>query len=158
MATTPLDPIEARIRNDVAEFGWSVLKIFPTQTSTLQWAYSIGVYLTRRRPEICIFGLDLVDAHATINRIADAVGGPDEVRADAGYTHLLEDERTCRLRLVDARWYDAFFGRAVDFYAGRDFPMLQLFWADAAGNYPWDDHCDSTVSSRQPRLDAAGDR
>lgn len=58
----------------------------------------------------------------------------------------------CQFRPVDPTWYPNYFGWAMWFYNGEPFPVLQCFWPDREGHYPWDPACSPAVVQLQPLL------
>ena len=49
-------------------------------------------------------------------------------------------------------WVPTFLGNAAWFYRSPDFPVLQCFWPDAQGRFPWDPACDPDWRQDQPLL------
>jgi uncharacterized protein DUF4262 len=41
---------------------------------------------------------------------------------------------------------------ALWFYEDDPFPLMQCFWPDKEGRFPWDDGCDDYVRNAQPLL------
>lgn len=67
------------------------------------------------------------------------------------YGDLLEGH-ACTLRPVSPLWYGALVGRALWFYGGPRFPLLQLFWPDRQGVLPWEDGAADWLRAAQPLL------
>ena len=72
------------------------------------------------------------------------------IREGEEYADLLDEGYRCRFFPVDRRWYPFLCGRALDFYGGSDFPMLQGVWSDAEGRYPWHPTFDARLKQQFP--------
>jgi hypothetical protein len=143
------DDIEARVRADIAEHGWHVVKVMGDDTAPA-WAYTIGLHETAGHPELAMFGMPLDDLHAALNHMgalirAGRVFEPGE--HDGVFEGL-----SCALRPVEQRWMDVFFGNAAWHYKDVEVPLLQCFWPDAAGHFPWQDEFDASWRDDQPQL------
>ena len=112
--------------------------VMPNSDAPQPWAYSIGVHRTFGHPEIMIVGLDLNEAHVVINDVVKLIQAGETIETGRDYGNLLAEGWLVTFRSVEPQWYSAFFGRAIDFYGGSDFPMLQAVWSDGEGHYPWD--------------------
>jgi hypothetical protein len=131
------DALEQTIHAHVAQFGWHVQFVAPTANDGRPpWAYTIGVYHSFGHPELTLSGVDLPDAHKTLNALIAQVQAGTPVISARGYTELFADGVGVRFFETDPRWYPEFFGRAIDFYGGTSFPILQGIWSDAAGRFP----------------------
>ena len=58
---------------------------------------------------------------------------------------------------LDTVWFRWFVGYAIWFYGQESFPLLQLFWPDRKGAFPWEVGADDGLREAQPRLHE-GDR
>ena len=144
------DPLEQTIRAHVAQFGWHVQFVSPASSAGRPpWAYTIGVHRTFGHPELAIAGVAMTEAHTTLNGLVRQVQAGIRVRPAQVYPELFADGIGVRFFEIDRRWYEACFGRAIDFYGGTDFPMLQGVWSDTAGRFPWDAGYDPALVDRQ---------
>jgi hypothetical protein len=96
-----------------------------------EFAYTIGLWHTFRRPEVVMFGLGGQDMqrwlNACVSRCRDT-GWPAPGEAFEGVI----DGFLTQLRPVHPSWHDALFGSAWRFYHGVSVPFLQLIWPDGA--------------------------
>jgi hypothetical protein len=134
------------------EWGWFVNKIMEDDKGP-GFAYSFGLYEEFKHPEIIIFGLDVATMHQLINDIGK------HVRNGAQYEHgqiadNLIEGYSCAFRLVNPLQYRENCTWAVWFYKHTDFPVLQLYWPDKAGRYPWDSGFEDSLRCKQPDLSA----
>jgi hypothetical protein len=135
---------EAFVVRHVRKTGWSVAMI----AGEVEFAYTIGVWHTFRRPEVVMFGLDGEGmAHwlnACVRRGRDH-GWPAEGEEFPGVL----DGFPVQLRPVHASWDDALFGSAWRFYQGVTVPVVQLVWPDRNGLWPWQEEATITCRTRQ---------
>jgi len=114
----------------------------------VEFAYTIGLWHTFRRPEVVMFGLEGEGmAHwlnACVRRGRDH-GWPAEGEEFAGVL----DGFPVQLRPVHVSWHDALFGTAWRFYQGVTVPVLQLVWPDRNGLWPWQEGATATSRTRQ---------
>ena len=149
-----LSATEQRILADVDNDGLHIEKVSPDKKSSPNWAYSIGLHKTMQQPDVIIFGLrpntmeQLIEN--TAQRMRDGV-----VYADGTEDDELLQGYTCVFKTVREIWYDVTVKHARWFYGGSNFPLLQLYWPDRNGKYPWDPKCQPEVKALQPMLHVA---
>jgi len=89
--------------------------------------------------------------HKIVNNIGDAV--KSGIRFEPGNEYQEIFARCgCQFRVVERANYKAYLGWAIWFYEDYDFPVLQCFWPDRVGRYPWDPGCFPDVVEMQPLL------
>jgi hypothetical protein len=147
---TGLESADRRLLRDVRDLGWHVVLI-PEEEGTPGWAFSVGLYSSFSAPEVIVFGLDLDVAHQLINGVGELAksGSPvieREIRAE------LIDRYDCTFRTVVQQWYPAFMGAACWYYRSTEFPLLQCFWPDRSGLYPWSRDFQKSWKWAQPLL------
>jgi hypothetical protein len=132
------------------EHGWFVNMIMG-DSDRPGFAYSFGLYQEFQHPEIIVFGLDSEIMHDIINNAGD------EIRKGARYcagdvTGELLEGYNCAFRGVNALQYRETCSWAFWFYGNLDFPVLQLFWPDKRGRFPWDEGFTESMRELQPDL------
>lgn len=135
--TTPDDDHDRRLLADVERHGWHLVGIDEDDEGPA-YVFSVGMFHTLGHPEICMFGLSTTK---TMGQIINGIG--DLIRSGQTFEDWQEsedvlDEYSCMFRNVAANLYREYFGYALWFYEGPDFPMLQCVWPDVNHNYPWD--------------------
>jgi hypothetical protein len=136
----------------VQEHGWSVTKVFKSEGEAgPEWAFSTGLFHSYQHAEIVIFGLPLDTMHKIINNIGDEVKKGDTFGPDKEYQEIFA-KCVCRFREVKSRHFKDYLGWAMWFYEHDPFPVLQCFWPDKEGKYPWEPGCSQAVISAQPFL------
>jgi hypothetical protein len=149
--TSMNDPIET-IRRHVEAEGCHV-EILADDSGEVVCAHTIGLARDGRHPELVVFGLDAEQSLALFDAVLEEVEGGRVFAAGQQYEGLLQHYPVA-LRDV-APPNRAIFERAVAFHGSADFPMLQVFWPDKQGRFPWDQGVHEAVRADQPSLEVA---
>lgn len=144
------DKSEQKILDDVASYGWHVMKVLDSEDSP-GWAYTIGLQKNFNHPQIIMFGLDHDVMHAILNDAGEQIRSGDVFATDRKYPNLIENY-SCVFKRVKPDWYDPFLGFASWFYDEVDYSVLQCFWPDNTGAYPWDRDFSPALKGNQPWL------
>jgi len=145
-----MDRLERKLRADVKKYGWHVLNVFSDEGGP-GWSYSVGLYHTLRHAEIVIIGLPSGIAHQLINDAGSQVREGESFADGTLSTELLQGY-SCTFRSVPRSVHESYFGRAIDFYDGQDFPVLQLVYPDREGRWPWEEGVTADFRALQPVL------
>lgn len=145
-----MDEVERRVREDIRRFGWHVVKVMGDEHAP-GWAYTIGLLERFDHPELAVFGLDLDSMHELLNHAGALVGTGRRFETDREYDGVLEG-LPCAVRAVAPRWTPVFFGNASWHYGREALPLLQCFWPDRGGRFPWQTGFDAALRDLQPRL------
>lgn len=157
------DSVLARVRADVAEHGWHVIKVFSDGDTGPPFAYTIGLWTTFRHPEVVIFGLndDLDFMHRVLNGIGARIARGERFAHGDRKGKLLPGY-LCPFARFPKCAYAEHLGRAIQYHRGTRFGALQCIWPDPKKRLPWDAKVMPPVLRRQPvftRPDAGpGDR
>lgn len=143
------DEIEARVAADIDAFGWHVVKVMGDDQAP-GWAYTIGLHERSGHPELAVFGMELEQMHHVLNHAAALVRTGR--RLEPGEHEGVFEGLPCAVRPVEPRWLPVFFGNAGWHYKRQDVPILQVFWPDAEGRFPWDPRFAASWRERQPLL------
>jgi hypothetical protein len=158
MASTEDHDLEAagraaieRARRDVELYGWHVVMIQGDEEPG--FLFTIGLWQSYRHPEIVLFApSDDPSAMAgRIQPVAERVSDGEVFEPGTVHENLF-GRFPGAFRTVDRFWYPWFLGTAMAFYGGVEFPVLQLFWPDRAGTFPWDVGFSSELYPFQPLL------
>lgn len=141
---------EKKVRADIAEFGWHVVLVLEDEEGP-PFAYSIGLQHSFGHPEIIMFGLRHESMHGIINWIGEMIKGGKRFCADSEYGDLLEGYQAAFMAVPEDS-YEEYFGQAINFYGGKGFKALQVFWPDRAGRFPWAPDFEPNLRQRQPQL------
>lgn len=146
--------MDEQIRAHIDKFGIAI----STVEETGMWpnyAYTIGMVQSFDQPELICFGLPANIVGASLNTVADMARdgkvftNGDRVR---GVFRGIEVE----LRTFPKEQYADNLSRAVECYGSTEFPVLQLYYPDANGLFPWD--AGSLVAASQPMFDQPAPR
>jgi hypothetical protein len=145
-----VDPVERKLRSDVEQFGWHVVNVLP-EADHSPHSYSVGLFATYAHSEIVVVGLSGGRAHTFINNIGDEIRDGASFEAGCRYDHLINGYDVAFVR-VRHDVYANYFGRAIDYYGGVSFPVLQMVWPDRTGHFPWQAQCEAEIRQLQPVL------
>lgn len=146
------DATDERLLHDVRTHGWHLIAINDDE-DVPGYVFSVGMFHTLGHPEICIFGLEDIEAMAAIvNQVGQVVRDGASFHDGSRSDDILVDY-SCVFREVPPRFYGPLFGYNLWFYEEEPFSMLQCVWPDAAGKYPWDADFDALrLPAGQPVL------
>jgi len=138
-------------RRDVELYGWHVVMIQGDEEPG--FLFTIGLWQSYRHPEIILFAPseDPSDMAGRIQPVAESVS--EGAVFETGTVHeKLFGRFAGSFRTVELPWYPWFLGTAMAFYGGTDFPVLQLFWPDREGTFPWERGFSAELHPFQPFL------
>ncbi|MGW4822973.1 DUF4262 domain-containing protein [Streptomyces sp. NPDC004227] len=142
---------DSRIAASVSEFGWHVMGVGAGGDAPADWAYSIGLWHTLRSPEVCVFGLRIETMMPILNVAGGEIRNGHPLEADQVRDDILNGFPVT-VRPVHPSWYRDFFGAGIDYYQAPPLPVMQLFWPDKEGRFPWDDQVEEYCRASQPLL------
>ena len=147
------DEVDARVQNDIQRHGWHVVLVPPEQDSP-GWAHTIGLWERYRHPELLVFGSEPRVLTGLLNTLGERVRGGRRFAAGEQEEGVLQG-LPFAFRAIAPRWIGVFLGNAAWHYRSESVPVLQGFWPDRAGRFPWDAGCTREVVDEQPPLEAA---
>jgi hypothetical protein len=142
--------IDARVRGDIARFGWHLVLIPPTADAT-GWVHTIGLHERFAHPELLVFGNDFSVLCPLLNAIGERIRAGARFEAGEELGGVVEG-LPLAFREIAAKWIEPFLGNAAWHYQSERVPALQVFWPDPAGAFPWQPACDPTWRAEQPLL------
>ncbi|WCN83659.1 DUF4262 domain-containing protein [Micromonospora sp. LH3U1] len=128
----------------VRRHGWSVLRV----AGGIDFAYTVGLWHTFRRPEVVMFGLDGEGMQHWLNAYVEHAREHDWPGENTPFNGVIDGFAT-QLRPVDPSWHDALFGTVHRFYRDSAVPFQQLVWPDRNGLWPWDEEATQSSRNRQ---------
>lgn len=150
LADKDLNRFERVILKNIQKYGWHANGI-PGEGSSPDWAYSVGLFAKYGQPELIVFGLDIATMHEMITRYADLLQSGKEFGKGSKIDGIFQD-KTCVLREVHGAWREPLLRSASWYYHYQEYPVLQCFWPDRHGYFPWDDLCNKRSRKAQPLL------
>ncbi len=148
-----LETGDAKGLADIERHGWNVTLVFRTEDDSEgpEWGYSCGLFSNFGHPEIILFGLDLDVTHRIINLVGEHIKQGHVIEPGVEYPEFLEGYK-CLFRPVDESHVPTYVGWASWFYEWESFPLLQLFWPDKFGRFPWESEVGHWLRNAQPFL------
>jgi hypothetical protein len=142
--------IDARVRADIARFGWHLVLI-PPDHGAAGWVHTIGLEERFGHPELIVFGNDL----GVLAPLLNALG--ERVRAGAAFVAGSELEGVLEglpvaFRALAQKWVQPFLGNAAWHYKRERVAALQCFWPDPGGRFPWHAEAEAEWREDQPLL------
>ncbi len=145
-------PADQKFLAQIETHGWNVTNVFRREGEAgPEWSFSTGLFHSYLHPEIVIFGLELDNMQKIVNTIGSGIKNGAKYEPGNEY-HDVFARCSCQFRPVETGYYRDYLGWAIWFYNGEPFPVLQCFWPDIQGHYPWDPECSPGVASLQPLL------
>lgn len=159
----PRDPKQRDQVNDyekkflriIDEFGWHVTSVVPLAGDEGdQWSYSTGLFYHFQHPEIIILNETSDLRHSMINAIGKRVRQGEKFEPERSYADILADGYYVQFRPVDVSHYKDWVNSSIWFYDSEpsSFPLLQCFYPDMNGKFPWEPGCEQWAVKAQPLL------
>ncbi len=145
-----LNRFERKILKNVQKYSWHANGI-PGEGTSPNWAYSVGLFAKYGQPELIIFGREIALMHQMIACYADLLQAGKEFSDGAKIDGIIPD-KTCVLREVHVPWREPLLRSASWYYHYEEYPVLQCYWPDRHGYFPWEDHCSKRSRKAQPLL------
>lgn len=122
--------------------------------------YTVGNYLNLGHPEFFIKGTSGTQEADMMNDLFRYVEAGNKIADGDTVRHNLGQGETCFIaRSFPKEFYFDYLGWGCWFYRSllyneqplleHKFPVLQLFWPDKQGRYPWEPDCDPIVTQAQ---------
>jgi hypothetical protein len=138
------------VLSNVRQYGWFCQGITGDDDHPA-CCYTIGLTQSYNHPELAIFGLK---SEIMLQILANAVEGIKEGRGfkDGDEADDIIKNYNMAFREAPPPTHEEYFGVAVRFNNWKPFDMLQVFWPDRAGLFPWEDGFESGFLHAQPQL------
>lgn len=140
----------ALVDRDIAEFGCHIAALTDDDGEPM-CAFTIGLSQSYGHPEVVVFGLDLDTAEDLLDQVQEQIEAGVRFEAGGRYDQLLRNY-VCTFRPVAGR-HLPMFGAAAAFLDRGDVPLLQLFWPDKQGRFPWQPGVRDGHRAAQPVLE-----
>jgi hypothetical protein len=148
-----LSALDAKVLREIHTDGWQITGVLAReQDKGPDFAYSIGFFHSLGHPEVILFGLPLDTCMRAVNVIGIDVQNGMTFEADRTYEGILQRPHRCCFKEVDRKHYREHVGYALWFYEVDPFPLLQCFWSDERGRFPWNEGCSEYCREWQPLL------
>jgi hypothetical protein len=144
------DPNETVINENVSKYGWHAALIQASENEP-SFAYSIGFFKTYQQPEVIVFGLPHDLMHGMLCDYEKMLKSGSPPVPGERISSMLEGY-DCIFKLIDKSHYRSYLGYGLWFNQGDQFPVLQCFWPDKQGFFPWEALCQTGIKKAQPLL------
>lgn len=126
-----------RIADNIREYGWHCLHVFPTGGDQDNFSYSIGFAESYRAPEVLIFGLEREKAHVLLNECANLLKGGHAIVPDSEDAEVLAGGYKVVFKSVNPGFFDEYLGTASRYYRDKPFNAVVMFLPDREHRFPW---------------------
>jgi hypothetical protein len=149
-----LDEGERKFIEKIRKHGWVNTAVLESDDGP-NFSYTTGMYVNAAHPEVIMFGMKREIMHDVFWGVFREVGAEDPlpvgVRTDRLFSNL-----PAYVFPVATRHYEAYLGWNRWFYAGDNFPCLQVVWPDRSGIFPWERDFDTAFADDQTDLTESG--
>jgi hypothetical protein len=155
--SSPDAALDDQERNFVAiirEDGWFLTSVL-ADADQPGFSYTTGFWVTLGLPELIVFGLKPEIAHAVLWDVFRDLKAGKTLPVRTRLNDVFGNHQAC-LFLMGKAHYPEHLGWSRWFYAGDEFPCLQLVWPDRSGVFPWETGFDATMAGLQPDVSEDG--
>jgi hypothetical protein len=142
---------EQKLLSDIQQYGWHIIAI-PQDEEGPAFAYTVGLYGSFKHPELIILGLKSETNIQILKNLGSEIKAGKVFDDSREYDEVLTNYPVS-FRKVLEKYYREFFGYAVWYYKGTEFPVLQCVWPDKNNRYPWDADFNRALYLEEPLLD-----
>lgn len=148
-----LSVLDARVLREIHTDGWQITGV-PARENERgpDFAYSIGFFHTMCHPEVILFGLPVEACMNAVNVIGIDIQNGIGFQPGRIYSGIFSVPHRCCFREVHRSHFIHHIGYALWFYESDPFPLMQCFWSDDHGLFPWDGRCSVYAREAQPLL------
>jgi hypothetical protein len=150
----PTEFVTARNHIDglIRAHGWAVLTVEPKPFGHAPtYSYTVGLHETHGHPEILMVGLDQKKSMGLLNAVGSPVRGGARFGDPSRLDGVIRDFQVW-LRKIPSKTAGTWAIVAKSRYRRQNWGLLQMFYPDAAGLFPWDDGCDAAYMATQGLL------
>jgi hypothetical protein len=126
-----------RIAENIREYGWHCLHIFPKEEHQDNFSYTIGFAESYGAPEVLLFGLAREKAHALLNECAVLLKGGHTIVPEVEDPEVLAAGYKVVFKRVRAEYFGEYLGTALRYYQERPFGAVVMFLPDRHHRFPW---------------------
>ena len=160
------ETILGKSKKDCSRYEWDVVKTIQKhgffftyvsddgQSSSDSFSFTTGLWKTLNFPEIITFGLPREACAALFPDVFDQINHGINLPFDQPLSHMGNLPIVLSPGRREAN--NAYLLTANWFYETDDFPVIQLFWPDPEGRFPWESQFDQRFADHQPDMTAKG--
>ena len=150
----PTDRSDEKLLHDVRNHGWHVVAIAEDEVGP-GFAFTIGLYLRTKQPEILIMGVPPEPSTRVLNSVGDYLMQGGRLESGKRYPGFV-DRCDVIFRPVAKQYFHDYLGCARWFYRPLNdgFPVLQCLWPDLEVAFPFENGFAEKLRSKQIDLSA----
>lgn len=143
-----IDPVDAKVMQDVERVGWTDIGVFPVPAKpTLPFNYTVGLSMTFEHPELLVMGIDNNTQHAILVSAVEHLKHGGRYEPNQYYDNVLVDYRVAFVEVLDPSSESFPLSMAVRLMGPVG--ALHLVWPDRHDNFPWHADFDKEFLDRQ---------
>ena len=145
------DDHDIKVLSDVKDYGFHIVWI-KTEETQPEYCFTIGLEYSYEHPEIILMGLPIGAGKNIINILgAEIKNGKKFIDSD---DYIKISSQKFMVKKMDPANYGEYIGYFMWFYRSLKTPpaVMQLFWPDESGKFPWDDGFTEKFLKSQPLL------
>ncbi|MBC8143777.1 MAG: DUF4262 domain-containing protein [Armatimonadetes bacterium] len=150
MLPEPTDDYDRIVIENINRYDWHVV-IVPEDDEGVGFAYTVGLTYRFAHAEIIIFGLSNEVMHSILNVVGTDIKNGKRFVANTQVGGIVEGY-DCAFAPVNQTQHNEYLGYCVWLYKKSGFDVLQCFWTDKAGRFPWEDGFPEPLKAKQPIL------
>ncbi len=145
------DQLALEIPACIEQHGWFVALVSDENISAPTcFAYTIGMPVTQSHCELLMIGQPSETVAKALNTLGDRISNGARLEPNTNLVPI--SGLSLHAKPVHPTWYRDYLGYGLWYHGSEDFDILQIYWADAEGRFPWDPGCDPEVVRQQPDL------
>ena len=145
------DRVDRKVLHDIETHGWSDMSIFPVESHPgMPWNYTVGVVESYQHPELCIVGMDHIQAHTILGSAIDLIKDGAKLEPNTYVDRIIERFPMAVVEVEDILNHDYPLSMCSRLFGLE--PANQLVWPDMEGRFPWHEDFDERYREQQPLL------
>ena len=141
---------ERKLLDNIQRVGWQCTSVFGDDEGP-PFSYTIGLHQSFGHPELIIFGLEHKVAHGILGVAANAASSGDPIDLHTPTNRLLQGYSSVFVEVPRSE-YEQYVLSAFWYYEDDSFPLFQIVWPSASGNFPWHPAEATSFAKAQPVL------
>jgi Domain of unknown function (DUF4262) len=147
LTRTASNEYERNLLGNIQRHGWQCTSV----SASPPFSYTIGLYRSFGHPELIIFGLEHEVAHGILGVAARAAAAGHPFDLQSPTDRLLEGYSSVFVEVPQTE-YENYVLSALWYYEGKSFPLFQVVWPSASGDFPWHPAEAPSFAMEQPVL------
>jgi hypothetical protein len=140
-----------KAKADIEKLGWHIVGV--KGQGGPGFLFTIGLWKSYKHPEILLFAPseDPSNMANPLVALVKQVAAGETLKSGDLLGKVFRDQEGA-VRDVLRQWLSSFMGTAGGVYGNWDFPVIQVYWPDKAGLFPWQSGFNPDLYPLQPVL------